>query len=81
MNSQEIQLHNAQVNGKLIRVEYSVVDDRGISNITQDISTHKLLPIVEEHNEYGEGFEFDYLADHLRKMVMIYLEREWICLS
>lgn len=73
--STEIQLHEAHMIGKIVRVEYSLVDDNGIANVTQEITVESLIPVLEDYNEYGDFYKMDYLADWLRKIVTAYLER------
>lgn len=78
----ELQLHEAELIDNVVRVDYSLVDDEGESNVKQDIPVGLLIDFIED-NGFNEIYNYDeyyhlnaniYLYDTLRKTVTLYLE-------
>jgi hypothetical protein len=71
----ELQLHEARIDGSITQVEYSIVGDHCIANVTQHLKNSWLIPVADDLNEYGDRYIGEYFKDHLRKIVTVYLER------
>lgn len=84
MKTTEIQLHSTSITGNIVKVDYSILDGKGIANVKHDLSVGILVKFIEE-----EGLnQFDnctpdaatFLTEETNKIVELYLTDQ-LCIA